>query len=55
MPNVEIGLRQLGKMLPRITSFLQLLRESESEIQKRVNEMDEVPLSVFLFSVPSPT
>jgi len=34
--------RQLGKILPRVTSFFQFLQNSEPETQKRVNEMNEV-------------
>jgi len=41
--------RQLGKILPRVTSLFQFLRDSEPETQKRVNEMNEVG-----FSIPPP-
>jgi len=37
--------RQPGKILPRIASFFQFLQNSESEPQKRVNEMNEVSFS----------
>lgn len=35
-------------MLPWITSFFQVLRDSEPEIQRRVNEMDKVSPSIFV-------
>lgn len=44
--NAETGLQQLGKMLPRITSLFQFLRDSKPEIERRVNEMDKVSPSV---------
>ena len=34
--------RKPGKILPRIASFFQFLQNSEPEIQRRVNEMNEV-------------
>ena len=34
--------RQPGKILPRIASFFQFLQNSESKIQRQVNEMNEV-------------
>jgi len=37
--------RQLGKILPRVASFFQFLQNSESEIQRQVNEMHEVSSS----------
>ena len=43
---------QRGKFLTRITSLFQFLRDSESEIQKRVNEMDKVGPFTFHFSHP---
>jgi len=38
-----------GKILPRVTSFFQFLQDSESETQKRVNEMNKVNLSTHTF------
>ena len=37
--------RQRGKILPQVASFFQFLQDSESETQKRVNEMNEVCFS----------
>jgi len=37
--------QQSGKILPRVASFFQFLQGSESETQRRVNEMNEVSLS----------
>ena len=37
--------RQLGKILPRIASFFQFPQNSESEIQRQINEVDEVSSS----------
>jgi len=34
--------RQLGKIILRVASFFQFLQNSESEIMKQVNEMNEV-------------
>ena len=34
--------RQLGKILPRIASVFQFLQNPESEVQRQVNEMNEV-------------
>jgi len=42
----QIPKRQPWKILPRITSFFQSLQNPESEIQRRVNEIDEVSFSV---------
>jgi hypothetical protein len=39
--DIETGLQQHGKVLPRITSFFSL-RESEPEIERLVTEMDKV-------------
>jgi len=39
--------RQLGGIVPRIASFFQLLQNPESEIQRQVNEMNEVSSSTF--------
>jgi len=39
--------RRLGKILPRIASFFQFLQNPESEIQRQVNEMNEVSPSIF--------
>ena len=40
--------RQFGKALPQIASFFQFPRDSEPEIQRRVNEMNEVRLDTYL-------
>jgi hypothetical protein len=40
-PNIGTGLRQRGKLLPRITSLFQFLRGSEPEIERIVDEMDK--------------
>ena len=45
--NIETGLQQLERILPRIASFFQFLRDSEPVIQRRVNVMDEVTLLAF--------
>jgi len=37
--------QQRGKILPRVASFFQFLQDSEPEIQKRVNEINEVYFS----------
>ena len=37
--------QRLGKILPRIASFFQFLQNSESEIQRQVNKMNEVSSS----------
>ena len=34
--------QQSGNILPRIASFFQALRDSESDIQRHVNEIDKV-------------
>jgi len=39
--------RQLGDILPRFASFFQFLQNPESEIQRRVDEMNEVSLATF--------
>jgi len=41
---------QSGNFLTGITSFFQFLRDSESEIQRRVNEMDKAGPPAFRFS-----
>lgn len=41
IPNVETRLRRRGSFLPRIASFFQFLRDSESETQRQVDEMDK--------------
>jgi len=46
--NTETGQRQPGKRLPRIAAFFQFLRDSEPEIQRRVNEMNEVRFATSL-------
>jgi len=38
----ESGPQQLGNLIPQIAFIFQLLRDSEPEIQVRVNEMDKV-------------
>ena len=43
-PRIETGRQQRGKLLPRIASFFQFLRDPEPEIQRRVDEMDEAIL-----------
>ena len=45
-PRIEMGRQQRGKLLPRIASYFQFLREPEPETQRRVDEMDEVILSI---------
>ena len=37
-----------GRILPRIASFFKFLQDSQSETQKRVNEMNEVSFSTLL-------
>ena len=37
--------RQLGKILPQIASFFKFLQNSESEIQRQINEMNGVSFS----------
>ena len=49
VPGTETWRRRRGKIIPRIASFFQFLRDSESQIERRVNEMDKVDL---LFSTP---
>ena len=41
-PDIKTGLQKLGRFLPRIAPYFQFLRDSEPEIQKRIDEMDEV-------------
>jgi len=41
--------RQRGKILPRIASFLQSLRDSESDTQRHVDEMDKAGPSTVHF------
>jgi hypothetical protein len=41
-PEVETGPQQRGKLLPRIASLFQFLRDSEPGIERVVNEMDKV-------------
>ena len=43
---------QRGRILPRITSFLQFLRELDSPTQRRVNEMDKAGSSTLHFPYP---
>ena len=38
----QIPKRQRAKIIPRIASFFQFLQNSESEIQRQVNKMNEV-------------
>jgi hypothetical protein len=40
--DIETGLQQRGKFLPRIASLFQFLRDSEPGIERVVNEMDKV-------------
>jgi hypothetical protein len=58
VPNVETGLRQRGKLLPRIASLFPFLSgsepEIEPEIERSVDEMDKAGLSAFP-SHPIPT
>ena len=46
IPDLGTGLQQ-HEILMGITSFFQLLRNSESEMQRRVNEMDKVGLFTY--------
>ena len=41
-PRIGTGRWRRGKILPRIPSFLQFLRDSGPEIERHVNEMDKV-------------
>ena len=41
-PKHQTERRQRGRILPRIASFFQFLQNSESEIQRQVDEIDEV-------------
>ena len=41
VPSIGTGVRQRGKLLPRIASFFQFLRGSEPEIERIVGEMDK--------------
>lgn len=50
VPEIETGRQQRGNFILRIASFFQFLRDSEPEIERRVNEMDK---AVFLPSTPS--
>jgi len=47
--------QRLWKFLPRIASFSQFLQNSESEIQRQVNEMNEVNSSTSPLSKPYTT
>ena len=47
VPGTEAGLQQRGKILSRVASFFQFLRDSGSEIERRVNEMDTVGTPIF--------
>jgi len=47
--------QQPGKPLPQIASFFQFLQDSESEIQRQVNEMNEVNLSASLLPLKTDT
>ena len=51
-PLAGTGREQRGRLLPRIASFFQFLRDSEPEVQKRVNEMDEVIFSTAPSTLP---
>ena len=42
---------QRAKILPRIASFFQFLQNSESEIQRQVNEMNEVTPFTYTLSM----
>ena len=42
VPNTKTGQRQFGKVLPQIASFFRFLRDSEPEVQRHVDELDEV-------------
>ena len=46
-PDIETQRQRRGEVLPRIASFFQFLRDSESEAQRRVDEMDKARLSTF--------
>jgi hypothetical protein len=46
-PKVGTGLRQRGKLLPRIASLFRSPRGSEPEIEKSIHEMDKVGLFAF--------
>jgi hypothetical protein len=41
-PDIETGPQQRGKLLPRIASLFQFLRDPEPGIERVVNEMDKV-------------
>ena len=41
-PDVETGPQQRVKLLPRVASLFQFLRDSEPGIERVVNEMDKV-------------
>ena len=45
VPDMETQREQRGKVLPRIVSFFQSLRDSESGAQRRVDEIDRAGLS----------
>ena len=47
VPNVGTGLRQRGKLLPRIASLFRSPRGSEPEIEKSIDEMDKAGLFAF--------
>ena len=47
VPDIEMGQQQRGKVLPRITSFFQSLRDSESKVQKHVDEIDQAGATTF--------
>ena len=53
VPDIETGQQQRGKILPRIASFLQSLRDSQSKVQRRVNEIDKVGTSSPNLSYPN--
>jgi len=47
VPDIETGQQQRGKILPRITSFFQSLRDSESKVQKHIDGIDQAGSTTF--------